>query len=444
VSPDNNGTALLQAALDCAGRGWAVLPTWPMRNGRCACGNPECPSPGKHPLGRLVPHGLKNATTDEGTLRGWWQEWPDAGIAIATGAASGIDALDIDGELGEDSVQRFALPDTVVQRTGGGGRHVLFRYREGLRNRVRFAPGLDIRTDGGYIVVAPTLHASGRRYAWAEHPNDKPVADWPDELYVAAEKRRDNGDGRATAPGTVAKGARNDTLFKLACSLRRQGLGFAEILAGLVALNARCSPPLPEAELRSIAQSAGRYDADDEPEPLPVCELEDLLASDLPQPEPVIGDRVLDAGGVALLAGPPGSSKSFAALQLALGLARGDDRWLDFHLNGPGRVLLVSLEGGAQMLKERAARLLAELGGLKEGGASPTSRPTSVASTLRAPSTWPPSRPPSGISRSPCSSSTPSPTRTKGTRPTKSCAGSPRGSAASPSGPDAPSLSFTT
>ena len=55
----------LAAALAYAGRGWAVLPLWWLVEGGCACGDAKCGSPGKHPLGSLVPHGVKDASTGE-------------------------------------------------------------------------------------------------------------------------------------------------------------------------------------------------------------------------------------------------------------------------------------------------------------------------------------------------------------------------------------------
>ncbi|MEN8185441.1 MAG: bifunctional DNA primase/polymerase, partial [Myxococcota bacterium] len=60
-----------------------------------------------------------------------------------------------------------ALPHTVEAQTGGGGRHLYFAHPDGeLRNRVGLAPGLDLRGDGGLVVVPPSLHPSGGRYRW--------------------------------------------------------------------------------------------------------------------------------------------------------------------------------------------------------------------------------------------------------------------------------------
>jgi hypothetical protein len=96
------------------------------------------------------------------------------GIGIATGKASGVWVLDVDGDIGRASLQDLIdkhgpLPAGPVT-VSGNGRHYWFSWTDDahqLRNRVGFAPGLDVRTDGGGVVVPPSLHCeSGRRYSW--------------------------------------------------------------------------------------------------------------------------------------------------------------------------------------------------------------------------------------------------------------------------------------
>lgn len=191
-------SVLLDAALAYAARGWRVIALHtPDRRGRCSCGKPTCDRAGKHPRwhGQLLPHGLKSATTDPGIIRVWWSLWPDANIGIVTGAASGIWALDIDPDKGGDLslealyAQHGALPETVEARTGGGT-HLIFAHPgPSVRNRVRFAPGLDTRGDDGYIVVAPSRHASGAQYAWVVSPDDcdpVPAPPWLLDLIAPA------------------------------------------------------------------------------------------------------------------------------------------------------------------------------------------------------------------------------------------------------------------
>src|SRR3954454_3444064 len=116
------------AALAHAARGWPVLPCWGVGEGRCGCRRPDCDRPGKHPLGLLVPHGVKDATTDPALIAAWWGEHPDANIGLAADGAwwaldvdyAGFCTLERDGlDTITDLQRRFGkLPRTVHQRTG--------------------------------------------------------------------------------------------------------------------------------------------------------------------------------------------------------------------------------------------------------------------------------------------------------------------------------------
>jgi putative DNA primase/helicase len=65
---------MFDAALGYADRGWPVFPLHSVDDhGRCACGDADCQSPGRHPL---TDHGFEDATTDEQVIRDWWARWP--------------------------------------------------------------------------------------------------------------------------------------------------------------------------------------------------------------------------------------------------------------------------------------------------------------------------------------------------------------------------------
>lgn len=166
-------TAMLEAALAYARRGWAVFPCHTPTAAGCSCGKADCGSVGKHP--RVV-NGVKDATTDADTIRRWWGRWPEANVGIATGGASGVVVLDLDGPEAVDALDEFAgtsaRPDAPEAATGRG-RHLFFRCPEGgfgNRAKVRGKP-IDVRGDGGYVIAAPSLHQSGRRYSWVMPPN---------------------------------------------------------------------------------------------------------------------------------------------------------------------------------------------------------------------------------------------------------------------------------
>lgn len=186
----------LTAALAYAARGWHVLPLHGVQDGMCACGDPACPSPGKHPIAPLVPRGLHQATTFAPLITSWWQQYPDANVAIRTGTCSGLLVLDIDAreEQGRDGpatwrrlLAEYAegqAPDTAEAITGSGGRHLLFALPADLTissQKDHLGPGVEVKAEHGYIVAPPSSHRSGRAYAWDtfQHPDDTPPAPLP-------------------------------------------------------------------------------------------------------------------------------------------------------------------------------------------------------------------------------------------------------------------------
>src|SRR3974377_404925 len=91
---------------------------------------------------------------------------------MPTGSVSGVWILDVDGEDGEATLRGLqarlgALPRTREVITGGG-RHLWFRDTGPIPSTTRrIGAGLDTKGDGGYVIAPPSVHPSGRRYAWS-------------------------------------------------------------------------------------------------------------------------------------------------------------------------------------------------------------------------------------------------------------------------------------
>jgi hypothetical protein len=98
-------------------------------------------------------------------------------------------------------------PETCQQITGGGGRQLFFRAREGWQAPTNKTPiGVDIRGQGGFAVLPPSQHVSGTPYAWKDGcaPWECEVAAAPDWLLhaVAELVERYGGDsGRGLERG---------------------------------------------------------------------------------------------------------------------------------------------------------------------------------------------------------------------------------------------------
>ena len=122
--------SILDEAVRYLDLGWPVIPAHTVRDGECSCGNEHCESAGKHPRIAWAIYQTRVASADE--LRRWWTRWPDANVAVVTGAVSGIVVLDVDPRHGGDeSIRDLTLPPTATAITGGGGQHYIYAHPGG-------------------------------------------------------------------------------------------------------------------------------------------------------------------------------------------------------------------------------------------------------------------------------------------------------------------------
>jgi hypothetical protein len=204
---------LRDAALGYASRGIPVLPLhYPLPHHRdlqalsgsrqrpspparlgCSCRDPGCAQVGKHPLGSLVPHGVKDATCSRARILAWWTRHPQANIGLATGHR--FDVLDVDGPEGAQAIRALAAERGLhssgpVVRTGGGGWHYYLRPT-GLGNvHPAGLAWVDWRGRGGYVVAPPSRHASGHPYQWVSGRDlDTLLAEVPAPLQARLEHR---------------------------------------------------------------------------------------------------------------------------------------------------------------------------------------------------------------------------------------------------------------
>jgi hypothetical protein len=200
----------------------------------------------------------------------WFSRWPNANLSVVTGEISKIVVLDIDPKNGGEKslaaieARHGTLPETVEAITGGGGRHYYFRHpgRE-TRNRAGLAPGIDLRGDGGSIIVPPSIHPSGNPYRWKEDhaPGEIDIAPLP----VWIEKPRFSDDGpqghplaywRALVKGGVAEGERNSTIASFAGHLLWHGVDPDVVMELMLSWNrVRSRPPLEDNEVMRTVRS---------------------------------------------------------------------------------------------------------------------------------------------------------------------------------------------
>lgn len=206
---------VMNAALAYAARGWRVVPLYTIgADGLCDCKEGGCgKSAAKHPR---VTDWQNDASTDPATIRRWWGKCPEANVGVLTGALENgrfLVALDIDPKSGgndsfDDLVREFgALPSTMEVHTGSGGRHFYFEHTAPLPKRIGVRPGIDIIAGGekgrGQLVAPPSVHQSGRTYAWELSSPDEacPPPAWLVALAI-------EGKPRAKRPASASASAR--------------------------------------------------------------------------------------------------------------------------------------------------------------------------------------------------------------------------------------------
>ncbi|WP_395638259.1 bifunctional DNA primase/polymerase [Pseudolysinimonas sp.] len=242
----------LDQALALANAGWEILP---LR--------------GKVPL---TQHGVKDATTDERTIRGWWSTQahnvgarvPATLVVLDFDPQNGGTVADLEAATGEP------LPETLTVHSGRGtgGQHRYYRRPPGSLSATRLPTGIDVKTDRGYCVMPPSLHPStGKPYTWASRPPVPLPASVVALLRPVEPPKRAAPAGRterkalhlAEFVSTRTEGNRNAALFWAACRAAEAGLSsdafdLLEAAASVVGLT--------DSEIaKTIASARRRYGA---------------------------------------------------------------------------------------------------------------------------------------------------------------------------------------
>ena len=246
------------------------LPLHSIQGGNCTCKTLNCSSPAKHPRPK---NGVYAATSDPALIDKWKSLWPDGNMGLATGKISDIVVVDIDPRHGGlESIKRLEpIPDTVKVGTGGDGFHLYFKYPQiKVGNRVNWLAGIDVKSDGGYVVMPPSMHASGKRYTWLNHDWGKISEIPPHWLRSIVSQKKDQTQSQLSHLG---EGSRNNFLASLAGFLSSKGMSDKkQIDKALQSFNLNfCSPPLQNTEVERIAASISKYKSEWN-DPIPLLE----------------------------------------------------------------------------------------------------------------------------------------------------------------------------
>lgn len=363
-------TTKLDAALTYASWGWPVFPLVALR---------------KNPATK---DGFYNATTDSNQIKEWWAKDPDYNIGIPTGEVSGIVVFDVDPRNGgDDSWLAFQhelgrVPDEAIcQLTAGGGQHYIAKWYDGLKS-CKPRPGIDFLSTGNYFVASPSFVIptkegtidSARTYEWeaSGDPLDGAIPfsiPEPWRVALAVKKVISNA-----SDSPLICGSRNVGLTAMGGLMRHGGFSGAEIYAALSKANEdRCEIPLPDSEIRQIAQSVARYEPDhdvgasaalgdaaaelilsDQPKH-PLAVFVDYDMGNIPAQEYVLDGLI--QSGVVLIAGSAGAGKTTQLVPIATRVA---------HLCDPADVLKPLLRRKIIWVSEDPRQVLRILRSMKE------------------------------------------------------------------------------
>lgn len=392
AAADPHERPMVEHALEYLARGYPVFAVCSPKMGQHYHGQHRCANPGKTPLVAWAPFQERLPTDDE--VRSWWSRWPDANIGMATGVLSGILVLDADGtEARKACLQRGGLDRTPTVWTGKvGGAHFHLEYPGGdIRNFARRLPGTDMRAQGGYVLLPPSVHASGNVYRWADNTRRLPHASVPGWLlelihgHGDAENRVSSGDPLDVEVMLHGfdEGTRDTGLFKLACRLRHDDTpqGVAEALIATAARN--CRPPFDVdeavAKVRYVYRKydagnvgptleddgwfapPGQASADPSPDPPPSTvffrPISELLAMEEVEPDWLV-DQLFTAGSNGWVAAEPKVGKSWTVLELVYALATGQPFLGRFFVKQPRRTLYLQEEDSVQRVLRRFKKIL--------------------------------------------------------------------------------------
>ena len=365
---------------------------------------------------------------DKIQLRMWLTGlYANCAIGAVTGAVSGnVFVLDADaspGKVGGESLDDLQmlhddLPQTWTVKSGGGGRHLYFRAPPGMRiktSKNELGLHLDVRGEGGYIVLPPSLHPNGQAYDWVVgcDPRSCDIADAPAWLLVLVEDKEPSGEAKPSQRGSASaefdafnrkridgrEGYMRDlvwarlieersrtsviptgealeaiildcwAVFEAKCkartgSLASDGRGIDEMRRKFkyalrkwdtkIATEASKPRPAGTWDDRGWGEASGStpYIATTTPlPPLTIRSAFPIDASKIP-PRPWLIPGLLIRNHVTVVVAPPGVGKSLLTLQVGLALGSGR-QWGGWEPRKSGRVLLVNAEDDYDEMQRR-------------------------------------------------------------------------------------------
>ena len=310
----------------------------------------------------------------------WFHALSGAGVGVVTGRVSNMVVLDVESYCPTPIEKLLEMyPTQMYSRTGSGGYHLFYQYPTAMArvsNRVKLMEGVDLRADGGFIVLPPTLHPSGNRYQWVKRG---PLGTFPKSLLdLDSQPKTQQGEGWITdLLHGVSEGGRNDACARLAGYFFKKGLTYDIVEALLMEWNERNDPPLTAREMRTTIKSIERNHAIGTSDFTSV-EFEDDRTGEEKQQQSNFDvmrmtDYVKGYGGegvhwmvedwlpdksITFLISPPESYKTWILLDLAVSVSAGVPFLGRYQVNDKGPTMIIQQEDSHTGLTDRLALIV--------------------------------------------------------------------------------------
>jgi putative DNA primase/helicase len=255
----------------------------------------------------------------------WREKHPNANIALVCGRISDLTAVDCDTAEAVKTVDAL-LPDSLevpTSTTPRGGRHYYFRFRAGLISRNGTGSGIDVKSEGGYVLVPPSKTDKGSYVAGPFDIDKRPAM--PEALLAFLKKGQASPVPNGQAP-PLTQGRRDDDLFHMALQLFKDGHLREEVERVVLAAARAANPPFPEHEARAKVKSAyERFSRQRQGTGERAFLVLKRKFSEC-DPEPVrwmMKDKI-PLGMLTVFLGNPGEGKTFLAVEIASRLSKGE------------------------------------------------------------------------------------------------------------------------
>lgn len=330
----------------------------------------------KKPLIRWKDYQTKRSTENE--IREWFTVWEDANVGILTGSMSNIVVVDVDSKSGFEYLSTVVDKkdlDTLKSRTGGGGVHLFYRTKKNLSNAVGILPGVDFRAEGGYVVVPPSQHITGKHYQWL---NNNKIINLPESIETLFNSKKP-GITEVDWELNVKEGERNNELARRTGKLIRAKMPKSETLKFLIEWNQNhCKPPLPEKDVEIIVESIYSRSQSQEiiinenKKAVPVSDngfnvltFEQMQKKYSDAETSWIIQDWLPNSTIGMLVAAPGQFKTWLLLDLATSISTGKDFLNRYPVLQTGSVLIIQQEDPFDMLLYRINSIM-NVGEIKE------------------------------------------------------------------------------